>query len=318
MLVNKDIYSQYINGNTNVTIYSDCTKVREYDDINNVIISHPESIDIKITNYCDMGCSYCHEQSTKEGKESDIFKLLDVLSVLPSGVELAIGGGNPLSHYELYHFLTVCKERGHIINLTINQGHLKTFYPLIKDLIDNQLVKGIGISIINNNYKWIKEIKKLSNNIVYHVINGINDVTIIQDLMDLEVDIQNCHSSRVDYNNCKILILGYKQFGFGVNYFANNDNLITKRMKDWYIFLSKYFNKQCTLSFDNLAIEQLNLKRFFTNEGWSKFYMGDDFVHTMYIDAVKQEFSPTSRTLDKRKSFSEISLIDYFNSFRNN
>jgi len=33
----------------------------------------------------------------------------------------------------------------------------------------------------------------------------------------------------------------------------------------------------------------------------------------MYIDAVKQEFGPTSRSRSKdRKSFSEYTLIDYF------
>lgn len=51
------IISTYLNGNTTVTIEKDGTKTREYDNVPSPL--HPESIDVKITNYCDMGCNYC-------------------------------------------------------------------------------------------------------------------------------------------------------------------------------------------------------------------------------------------------------------------
>jgi hypothetical protein len=47
----------YRNGNTTVTLLSDGTKIREYE--GTPVVTHPESIDVKITDYCDMGCSYC-------------------------------------------------------------------------------------------------------------------------------------------------------------------------------------------------------------------------------------------------------------------
>ena len=95
--------AQYKNGNTTVTIMNDGTKIREYE--NTAKIVHPESIDIKITDYCDMGCSYCHESSTTKGIHGDLNKLLEVISELPAGIELAIGGGNPLSHPNHVEFL---------------------------------------------------------------------------------------------------------------------------------------------------------------------------------------------------------------------
>ena len=76
------------------------------------------------------------------------------------------------------------------------------------------------------------------------------------------------------------------------------------------MFLIKYIGKTI-LSFDNLAIEQLNIKRLFTDQGWNDFYMGDDFSFTMYIDAVKQEYAQTSRS-KKRTKFENCSLIEYF------
>lgn len=85
-------------------------------------------------------------------------------------------------------------------------------------------------------------------------------------------------------------------------------------MNKWCKLLRSYIGK-CTISFDNLAIEQLNVKKLFTIEGWEQFYMGDDFCFTMYIDAVKQEYAPTSRS-DKRVGFKESSLINYFSKYK--
>lgn len=287
--------AKYQNGNTTVTILSDGTKVREYEGVANIL--HPESIDVKITDYCDMGCAYCHESSTTKGVHGDLGKLLKVISELPKGVELAIGGGNPLSHPNLIAFLRELKLKGIIANLTVNQGHLKTYQDMLIFLIEEDLVKGIGISITNNNFNHIKPLLNITDNVVYHLIAGVNDIEVVEKLMEL--------------GECKVLILGYKLFGFGVKYHSEE---VDVNLKKWYKHLPKLIGK-CTLSFDNLAIEQLKVKRLFTHKGWDKFYMGDDFCFTMYIDAVKQEFAPTSRSKN-RKSFNEYSLINYFKTER--
>lgn len=289
---------EYKNGNTNVTIFTDGSKNREYLNIDNIHINHPESIDVKITDYCDMGCLYCHEQSTIKGNHGNLKTLLNILSELPKGVEIAIGGGNPLDHPKLIWFLKEVKKQGLISNITINQGHLTKHFNQIKELIDLDLVKGIGISITNNNFTIIKELCKLSSNIVFHVIAGINNISILDKL-------NNCT------NNCKVLILGYKTFGRGIAYYNNK---IESNIDNWAMFLPKYFGDM-VLSFDNLAIEQLDIKRFFTEMGWNKFYMGNDFTFTMYVDAVKQEYAPTSRS-DDRISFDNRTLIQYFNEFK--
>ncbi len=289
------IISSYKNGNTLVSIFDDGTKIREYPD--NPIFDFPESIDVKITDFCDMNCLYCHESSTVKGKHSDLNKLLYILKDLPAGIELAIGGGNPLSHPELIGFLYSLKEKGIIANLTVNQGHLSKYNYILKDLIKQDLIKGLGISLVNNNFKYVEELKNITDNIVYHVIAGVNKIELLDKL--------------IEQKNCKVLILGYKQFGFGINYYSDE---IKKEINRWYMYLPKYLGK-CVLSFDNLAIEQLNIKRLFSQEGWDNFYMGDDFTHSMYIDAVKQEFSPTSRSKE-RKSFDNYSLLKYFNEFK--
>ena len=159
-------------------------------------IYFPESLDVKITNYCDLGCKFCHESSTVEGKHGDLKKLKAVLISLPAGVELAIGGGNPLDHPDLIEFLVWCQERGLICNMTVNQLHLKKHFATIETLLEEKLIKGLGISINGHHFDKIKELKKLSNNIVYHVIAGVHDISILETLQEI--------------GNCKVLILGYK------------------------------------------------------------------------------------------------------------
>ena len=48
------------------------------------------------------------------------------------------------------------------------------------------------------------------------------------------------------------------------------------------------------ISFDNLALKQLDVKNNLTEEQWKEFYQGDDGTMTMYVDGVKQEFAKTS------------------------
>ena len=48
------------------------------------------------------------------------------------------------------------------------------------------------------------------------------------------------------------------------------------------------------VAFDTLAMEQLNIKRFLSDEDYEKYYMGDGGSHSMYIDLVKGEFGISS------------------------
>ena len=88
-----DLLSTYRNGSYGVSIYKDGTKKRYKLDSNDIVL-FPETIDVKITNYCDMGCKFCHEQSTIEGIHGNLEALKNQLKYL-SGIpiELAIGGG---------------------------------------------------------------------------------------------------------------------------------------------------------------------------------------------------------------------------------
>lgn len=265
----------YKNGNTFVTIEKDGTKVREYE--GTPIFEFPESMDLKITNYCDLHnyCKWCHENSNTSGKHADLKKTAELLRTLPKGIELAIGGGNPLSHPDLIEFLKEVKNMGLIANLTINQLHIKKFFDTIKYLIEEELVYGVGISYSGNHMEQTKELLKLTDNIVFHLIIGVNTLSQME-------EISQVHN--------KVLLLGYKKFRKGEKYFSQD---VEDNIKQWYMRLPLFFDKMI-IAFDNLSIKQLNIKRYFTEKSWKLFYMGDDGSHTFYIDMVNEKFSINS------------------------
>jgi organic radical activating enzyme len=298
----KSILSEYQNGNFLVRLYDDGTQERICGN-NELKPEFPCSLDVKITNWCDAGCSYCYEKSTLQGKHGDLEKLLKVLDLLPDGIEICVGGGNPLSHPEVDKFVLACKKKNWIVNLTMNQVHLNSYYDKLKYLIENKLIYGLGISYSSSAYlSECEKILTLSPNIVFHLILGINKLSDISELQKI-AEKQN--------QTCKVLLLGYKHFGFGINYYVKNKKIEDNKY-NWYTQLPRYFrNQNLVLSFDNLAIQQLNLKRFFTEEAWNRFYLGDDFTTSMYVDAVEECYGASS-TSEKRVSFNDKNLLTFF------
>ena len=267
-----ELLNEYINGNYTVKIYDNGTKIRETSD-NKFVADFPECIDLKITNKCDMGCKYCHEDSTIDGKHGKLdTKFIETLKPY---TELALGGGNVLFHPGLTEFLKKLKEKHIIANITVNQQHFLQNVNEIQELVDLDLIKGLGISLTNPTEEFISEVKKFDNAVI-HVINGIISSKDLEKLYN---------------NNLKLLILGYKEFRRGKKYYNLQVEQKKKEMYNNIVDVIKGFN---TVSFDNLALKQLNIKRLLSNKDWNEFYMGDDGGYTMYIDLVNQQFAKNS------------------------
>lgn len=75
-----------------------------------VYLSVPELVDIKITDYCPYGCSYCYQNSTEQGLHADYDKLVSMIELMKEkGVfELAIGGGEPTLHPRFHDIIEAC------------------------------------------------------------------------------------------------------------------------------------------------------------------------------------------------------------------
>ncbi|MCI9258565.1 hypothetical protein [Acutalibacter sp.] len=277
------LLGEYQNGNYSVKIYDDGTKIRE-NDFNFFEPEYPESMDMKITNACDMMCPFCHEASVPNGEYGDILNLPFLDTLLPY-TELAIGGGNPLSHPDLISFLHSLKKRKLIANMTVNQAHFLKNIPLLLELAEQELIYGLGISYISGTsadqtLKLVSEVARFPN-AVFHVINGVVTVDELE------------HLSSV---NSKVLILGYKEFRRGVDNYNACGEAIKRNQRELYYALplivrDRWFD---VVSFDNLAVKQLDVKRLVSPSAWKEQYMGDDGSFTMYVDAVNREYAVCS------------------------
>lgn len=286
----KELLAYYQNGNYIVKLYSDGTKIKRTKG-DSFVASFPDSMDLKITDYCDMNCPMCHEKSSVNGKHSNLNEKF--LFTLKRGTELAIGGGNPLSHPDLIPFLERMKKQGVICNLTVNEAHLIKSQALIEELLSKKLIYGLGVSIKAYNQHAV-EFAKAHKNTVLHIINGI--------FTDFD---------KISNQDLKILILGYKMFGKGEAYYNSEIENNKQHTKE---ILPDLLEKFDCISFDNLALQQLDVKSIISPEEYEEMYMGDDGEATMYIDLVNREYALSS-TSEQRYSL-ENDIIPMFQKIK--
>jgi len=295
-----EILTKYQNGNADIELYDDGTRIIQFEDTLN--LDYPLNIDIRVSNACPFGfnpktgksvCGFCHESARTDGEECDYSELKYTLDELPKGIELAIGC-NELT-IELYNFLLWANEYGFICNLTINQMSFKKnhYEKALIYLRIFDIIKGLGISYRKDKPMNVPENIINDKNTVLHVIAGIDEV---DDIIDTPFK--------------KILVLGYKKFGFGKDYHSEE---VDKNIQEWYWWVKKLIDAKDVVSFDNLALEQLHIKRFFTREKWEEFNQGE---HSMYINAVDKYFAPSSRS-DDTISWNNLLITEYFKFIEN-
>ena len=294
----------YQNGNYKVSLdLTTGSKIRE-NDLDFFDAEFPESADVKITNRCSNGCSFCHENSTKDGKHSDALHSPVWDSFHPYS-EVALGGGNLMEYPDLVPLLERLKTLKLIPNITVHQCDFEKNFDLIKKLSDEKLIYGLGVSLDKVTPDFIDKMKQFPNGVI-HVINGI--VTGVQ-MMALA------------NNGLKILILGYKTVRRGNKlYHSNVGYAIDKRKTLLYNHLEMILKENWfkVVSFDNLAIKQLKPQRFVSEDYWNTCFMGDDGIDgkqtsaSMYIDLVENEFARNSCDVDHRFKIEDKTVTEMY------
>ena len=278
-----ELLGRYINGNTRNYIYSDGTRICETDD-DEFKFAYARNMDIKICDRCSMQCEFCHEGSAPDGKLGDIMNE-KFIETLHSYQEVALGGGNVLEHPDLIPFLEKLKKLKVIANITLNQIHFKQNIELVDMLFEKKLIYGLGVSLVSPTKEFIEKVKKYPNAVI-HVINGVLKPSDVEAL---------------ENNNLKMLILGYKHLRRGNEYYESEMADIENKQHWLYNNLDSMLKRFKVVSFDNLALEQLDVKRLLSDEEWEEFYQGNDGSSTYYIDMVERKFAKSSTAaFDKR------------------
>ena len=283
------------NGNYMVYLFSDGTKVRETEE-DDFIPDFSENTDVCLTKKCSQGCVFCYEGCTKDGEHGKInYHFLDTLH---AGTEVALNG-NDMDHPQLDELLHKLKDKGVYANITVSKNQFIQNFDKIVEYQKNELLYGIGISANSFDDDFIKMIEKVKNAVI-HTIAGICTVNEYKKLFGHYV---------------KVLVLGYKNRGRGIEYLEKNNKDIYDNIQDLNNHLAEIAKNVVVLSFDNLAIEQLQNIHNVVGDDWDTFYMGDDGNYTFYIDLVAGTFAKNS-CINERFPIEDKSMDDMFNFIR--
>lgn len=300
----EEVLYKYQNGDYDCSIYKNGTLIRK-SVIDDPQILFPCSVDMKITDFCTQECKFCYQSSSPAGKEANINDIMRGLDGLPAGVEVAIGGGDALSYPWLQMVLEDLKEAGLVSNLTIHQAQIHKNKDRLVEYLTNKLIHGLGISISQlTNRGDIGLLLPHTNNIVYHIVVGYHNIDMIADLTDFD-------------KNAKILILGYKNIGRGADYAEAYSTQVQRTIQEWKDKISDKIGKY-NLSFDNRALQQLEMQEKISDEDWGRLFMGEDGKFSIYYDAVNRYFARNSFVSKHEKKYciDDYSIFTAFNAIK--
>lgn len=286
-------YSIFYAPSTGNKIRFSFNRITEEDSAKDYIkASTPELVDVKITDYCPYGCSWCYQSSTKKGQHAkleDIEKLFKTLSEMEV-FEVAIGGGEPTMHPQFLDILKCAVK----YNLTPNFTTFSTAWLKDKELVDyiSEHVGGIGVSV--HNIKDFSKVRKIKEVIATHCndlsITNRYDTIIAQHVVgSVGVDDTAHVINEAKNNHYHLLLLGYKDTGFGFEFNSFNDydlSLILKMILD-------NPNRRMTLSVDTAILQQFpNLPKMLKVD--PILYTTKEGKFSCYVDVVNKLYGPSS------------------------
>ncbi len=295
-----------INGNAQVIMYSDGTRIVVGLDDKPINLDTPLSLDIKLTNKCSNACPYCYEKSTQKGASG--CNNYEFFNSLPAACEYNLGGGNIIEDFDLFlDTARKIRKAGGIVNTTVNLKDYIDNAELLWDIQNIELIHGLGVSynreLFSSKDFDINKFKLYwGNNNIMHIINGLVN----------KEDLQLIKNAGVN----KLLVLGMKNFGFGKTYYTShgieiNDN--SSQLLNWL----KELNFEI-VSYDNLAITQLKFKEKIDETTWNTFYQGKDGTASFYLDLVNGTYSCNSITPQvMRHKIGNLSIKQMFNVIKN-
>ena len=270
----------------------------------------PEHVDIKITDFCTAGCTFCYQDSKPTGGHAERQFLRWVANILYSldVFEVSLGGGEPLDYPHILDVLENFVDQGMVVNITTKKKDW--LYDRVRAEQIFNMVGGIALSVTSG-HALNEFAALLLTQFGYKYFNKIS-VNLIPAVLS-PYQISNIFRVASHWNIRQVLLLGYKEVGRGkvlttynpvlnkerpqllecINAFKNYslaslgvDTLIVQRYKD---------------VLDNLRIDP---RRYYTEEG--KF--------SMYIDAVAKIVAPSSYLLDKAVSIEDAYFSVTFSS----
>ncbi|MBF0443260.1 MAG: radical SAM protein [Oligoflexales bacterium] len=185
------------------------------------VFSSPTLADFQITSACDQMCPHCYASSTQDGMHvglSDIELVLNELS--QAGVcQLAVGGGEPLSHPDIHEILRLSREKGIISNLTTNSSLLsEDMIPMLRNYCGavGLSMEGVGRRFEERRRLGFERFRHCALRLIEAGIPLVIQVTLSRENFDeLSEIVRFCQSLRGLYG---VIFLAYKAVGRGKSF----------------------------------------------------------------------------------------------------
>jgi len=276
--------------------------------------TQPELIDLKITDFCDVGCSFCYQGSTKEGIHADFENVRKAIKMVTVGnviTEFAIGGGEPTTHPKFINILKEINTRKGIANFTTKSKKWFKESEIVQAV--KEYVTGLAYSI--DTAEEFQEFLDLhakaffSDNsqpwgspegpkIYIHLIPEIMSTEDFREILGL-VEQYNLSEGRGRY--VTITILGFKQLGRA----QNIERQLQPEIIDIFMEL-KHTPIGIDTKFAHDYQEYLDSKNIDR-----RLYTTEEGQFSMYIDAVKERAYRSSYELDYPVDYNKIHYGGY-------
>lgn len=247
----------------------------------------PELIDIKITDKCDHNCAYCYQASNKNGyhssKETMIY-IADACAIMKV-FEVALGGGDPISHPDIIDIIKEFKTKKIIANLSTKSTAWLSNDSFRNAIFENCGTVAFSVSTLKETQDIITELKKYSltdhqwgerRKTSLHYVMGSSDIDELSRILSL------CYDEEMS-----IVLLGYKINGRGKVFIPHD-------YSTWIKMINKLRESG---KYPTIAIDTKLAKDY---KSQLKLLANDILVHpedgkfSMYIDAVNGFAGPSS------------------------
>lgn len=165
----------------------------------------PELVDIKITDWCDMGCAFCYQDSTLLGKHATWENLQWVAYQLGKAkvFEVALGGGETTGHPHFLRLLQEYRTMGIMPNFTTKKpAAVRNLWPEMANLIGGFAYSAETAAQVRGASKMFKDIDPSKVNL--HYVMGLGDQAHFEEYL-----------REASYHNYRVTLLGYKTSGRG-------------------------------------------------------------------------------------------------------
>ena len=258
----------------------------------------PMLMDVKITDYCSHGCSYCYQGSTTEGKHMKESEEYSYASLIREAevFEIAIGGGEPTQCPSFERFIRFVNNTGVIVNFTT-----KSTDWLEDEDRANKILPHIGafaysagensessLDRIYTIFKYRKyDLKKFTVQVVPATLSKFQ----------LENILKKCHQIGV-----RVTLLGFKETGRGLKFkeIAINRQWNKFDETEWLRVIEELNQEKCL---PRLSIDTTLASRYTAELKKSGIpdwlYHIEEGKYSMYMDFVNKLYGPSSYHLNK-------------------